>query len=110
MTFAFTLTSVLFFGVLLLVGGLFQLAQAFTCRGWKAVLWHVLIGLLYVAAGIDIIYNPVRASAILTLHPGRYPDRSRRVSHHHGHSDPGRRWTGGTGRCCRASCPSCWAA
>ena len=67
MTFALTLTSVLFFGVLLLVGGLFQLAQAFTCRGWKAVLWHVLIGLLYVAAGIDIIYNPVRASEILTL-------------------------------------------
>ena len=66
-TFAFTLTSVLFFGVLLLVGGLFQLAQAVTCRGWKAVLWHVLIGLLYVAAGIDIIYNPVRASEILTL-------------------------------------------
>jgi uncharacterized membrane protein HdeD (DUF308 family) len=27
----------------------------------------VLIGLLYVAAGIDIIYNPVRASEILTL-------------------------------------------
>jgi uncharacterized membrane protein HdeD (DUF308 family) len=67
MTFAFTVTSVLVFGVLLLVGGLFQLVQAFTCRGWKAVLWHVLIGLLYVAAGIDIIYNPVRASAVLTL-------------------------------------------
>jgi uncharacterized membrane protein HdeD (DUF308 family) len=67
MTFALTLTSVLFFGILLLVGGLFQLAQAFTCKGWKAVLWHVLIGLLYVAAGIDIIYNPVRASEILTL-------------------------------------------
>jgi uncharacterized membrane protein HdeD (DUF308 family) len=67
MTFALTLTSVLFFGVLLLVGGLFQLVQAFTCRGWKAVLWHVLIGLLYVAAGIDIIYDPVRASAVLTL-------------------------------------------
>ncbi len=67
MTFALTLTSVLFFGVLLLVGGTFQIAQAFTCKGWKAVLWHVLIGLLYVAAGIDIIYNPVRASEILTL-------------------------------------------
>jgi len=67
MTFALTLTSVLFFGVLLLVGGTFQIAQAFTCKGWKAVLWHVLIGLLYVAAGIDIIYNPMRASEILTL-------------------------------------------
>lgn len=67
MTFAFTLTSVLFFGILLLVGGTFQLAHAFTCKGWKGVLWHVLIALLYIAAGIDIIADPVRASAVLTL-------------------------------------------
>ena len=65
--FAFTLTSVWFFGVLLLVGGMFQLAHAVTCKGWKSVLWHVLIALLYVAAGIDIIADPVRASAVLTL-------------------------------------------
>lgn len=67
MTFAFTLTSVLFFGVLLLVGGLSQLVHTLTCKGWKSVLWHVLIALLYIAAGIDIIMDPVRASAVLTL-------------------------------------------
>lgn len=67
MTFAFTLTSVLFFGVLLLVGGVFQLVHAITCQGWKSILWHVLIALLYVAAGIDIIVDPIRASSVLTL-------------------------------------------
>lgn len=67
MTFALTLASVLLFGVLILVAGLFQLVHAFTCKGWKSVLWHVLIALLYIAAGVDIIMDPARASVILTL-------------------------------------------
>jgi uncharacterized membrane protein HdeD (DUF308 family) len=67
MTFALTLASVLFFGVLILVAGVFQLVHAFTCTGWKPVLWHVLIALLYIAAGVDIMLNPARASLILTL-------------------------------------------
>ncbi len=67
MTFALTLASVLFFGVLILAAGLFQLVHAFTCKGWKSVLWHVLIALLYIAAGVDIIMDPARASVILTL-------------------------------------------
>jgi uncharacterized membrane protein HdeD (DUF308 family) len=67
MTFALTLASVLFFGALILVGGLFQVAQAFSCKGWKSVLGHVLIALLYIAAGILIIKDPVLASGVLTL-------------------------------------------
>jgi len=67
MTFALTLASVLFFGVLILAAGLFQLVHAFTCKGWKSVLWHVLIALLYIAAGVDIIMDPARASVVLTL-------------------------------------------
>jgi uncharacterized membrane protein HdeD (DUF308 family) len=67
MSFALTLASVLFFGVLILVAGVFQLVHAFTCTGWKSVLWHVLIALLYIAAGVDIMLDPARASVILTL-------------------------------------------
>lgn len=67
MTFALTLASVLFFGVLILVAGVVQLVHAFTCTGWKSVLWHILIALLYIAAGVDIMLNPARASLILTL-------------------------------------------
>jgi uncharacterized membrane protein HdeD (DUF308 family) len=66
MTFALTLATVLFFGALILVGGLFQLIQAFSCKGWKSVLGHVLIALLYIAAGILIIKdgcNPSSAPA-----------------------------------------------
>jgi uncharacterized membrane protein HdeD (DUF308 family) len=67
MTFALTLATVLLFGALILVGGLFQLGHSFTCKGWKSVLGHVLIALLYLAAGFVIITDPVLASDVLTL-------------------------------------------
>jgi len=43
MTFGLTLASVLFFGVLLVVGGLGQLVHAFTCQGWNR--WQPSAGL-----------------------------------------------------------------
>ncbi len=67
MTFALTVASVLLFGVLFLVGGGFQLIQALKCKGWKGIIWHILIAVLYVAAGIVVIRNPVGASVMLTL-------------------------------------------
>jgi uncharacterized membrane protein HdeD (DUF308 family) len=67
MTFGLTLVSVLFFGVLLIVGGVFQVFDAFKCKGWKSTLWHVLIALLYIAAGALMVYDPLLASVTLTL-------------------------------------------
>ena len=67
MTFGLTLASVMFFGVLLAVGGVAQLIDAFKCKGWKSTLWHVLIALLYVAGGTLIVVDPVLASATFTL-------------------------------------------
>ena len=67
MTFAFTMVSVLFFGVILIIGGLIQLIQVWRCKGWKGIVWHVLIGLLYIAAGIFVVVNPPGAAITLTL-------------------------------------------
>ena len=67
MTFGLTLASVLFFGVLLVVVGIFQLVHVFMCKGWKSVLWHGLIALLYMWGGIVMIVDPVLASSVLTL-------------------------------------------
>lgn len=67
MTFGLTLASVLLFGILLIVGGIFQLVDAFKCQGWKSTVWHVLIALLYIAGGVLIIFDPILASATLTL-------------------------------------------
>ena len=67
MSFAMTLATVMLFGALLAVGGVFQLVNAFPLRGSKSVLWHVLIALLYFAAGIVIFTDPVFASLWLTM-------------------------------------------
>jgi uncharacterized membrane protein HdeD (DUF308 family) len=67
MTFGLTMATVVFFGALILAAGLLQLVQAFGCKGWKGMLAHVLIALLYVAAGILILVDPILASSLLTL-------------------------------------------
>ena len=67
MTFGLTLISVVFFGALLIVGGTFQLIDAFKCQGWKGALWHILIALLYIAGGLLIVVDPLLASETLTL-------------------------------------------
>ena len=58
-TVLLTFTSVFFFGVLLLVNGGAQLIHTFWCRGWKSMLSHILIGILYVLAGLSIVGDPV---------------------------------------------------
>ncbi|MCB1804230.1 MAG: HdeD family acid-resistance protein [Candidatus Competibacteraceae bacterium] len=67
MLFALTVVSVLFFGFLLLIGGGLQLLQAFHRKGWKDLLLHVLIAILYLLAGILAITDPIAASTAFTL-------------------------------------------
>ncbi len=67
MTFWLTLATVFIFGVLLLIGGGVQIFQAFKCKGWESILWHVLIAVLYVLAGLIIMDDPLMASTVLTL-------------------------------------------
>jgi uncharacterized membrane protein HdeD (DUF308 family) len=62
-----TIASVQLFGVLLLVGGVVQLLNAFQCKGWKGMLGQVAIALLYIAAGVVCIADPLGASGVLTL-------------------------------------------
>ncbi len=67
MTFLLTEISVVFFGVLLVVGGVFQLLDAIKCRGWKSIAWHVLIALLYVGTGLLMVLHTELAALSLTL-------------------------------------------
>jgi len=67
MSVALTTVSVIFFGVLLLIGGGLQLVEAFRHTGWKSTLWHILIALVYLAAGGLTIHNPLSAAVALTF-------------------------------------------
>jgi len=66
MAFFLTLASVLYFGVLVMIVGVVQVVHAAKCSGWKSVVLHVLIGLLYVVAGFVIVARPLLASLVLT--------------------------------------------
>jgi len=67
MTGALTLASVLFFGIMLLIGGIGQIIDTFSCKGWKSVVWHILIALAYLVAGAILIYDPVGGALALTF-------------------------------------------
>jgi uncharacterized membrane protein HdeD (DUF308 family) len=67
MTVFLTLAGILYFGILLLVAGGAQIVHAFKAKGWKSIVLSVLIAILYLLSGIVVIYNPLAASATLTL-------------------------------------------
>jgi len=65
--FASTLAMVTVSGFLFLVGGAAEIGVGMHARSWGHFFLWVLGGLLYVAAGVLCILNPLLASAILTL-------------------------------------------
>lgn len=67
MTYALTIVSVLWFGVLALVGGGAQVIDSFKYKGWSSFLAHIVLGLLYIAAGVVMVALPVQSALWLTL-------------------------------------------
>jgi uncharacterized membrane protein HdeD (DUF308 family) len=56
-----------FFGWLLLIAGIAHLVYAWSERGAGAVIWQVLIGVVYVIAALYMLVLPVAGMAALTL-------------------------------------------
>lgn len=62
-----TAVTVYLVGFMMIVAGVGEIISAFRLSGWaRSVLW-VLIGILYIAAGIMAIRNSLLAAVILTL-------------------------------------------
>jgi uncharacterized membrane protein HdeD (DUF308 family) len=66
-TFAATLASVVFFGVLLLIEGITEVIHAVMVRNWRSFALHLLAAALYLIVGLFMLEDPVRAAAVLTL-------------------------------------------
>jgi len=62
-----TFATVLVFGILLLLGALFQVVTALWGRNWRGFFLHLLAGVLYLIAGVFMIENPLEAAMGLTL-------------------------------------------
>ena len=65
--FAAGLVGTIFFGCLVLVSGIAHLAYAWFGRKDGGVLWQILIGLIYLIAGVTMLLLPVNAVFALTL-------------------------------------------
>lgn len=66
-SFAATLTTVLVFGIVLIVAGTAQVINAFLVRSWRGFFVYALVGVLHVLVGGFMAEHPLRAAAVLTL-------------------------------------------
>jgi uncharacterized membrane protein HdeD (DUF308 family) len=59
--------AVVFFGLLLLAGGIALVVSSFWTGQWSGFLVNLLVGLLYLVTGIFIIHAPLEGAVALTL-------------------------------------------
>ncbi|HWF17876.1 MAG TPA: HdeD family acid-resistance protein [Verrucomicrobiae bacterium] len=62
-----TLISVMIFGWLLLIGGIFQAVHAFWVRPWSGLMLQLFIGVLNIVVGLLMVLNPGASALALTL-------------------------------------------
>ncbi len=61
-----TLISIVFIGLMFLIGGVAQSIDVFKSKQWKVAVWHGLIALFYFLGGCLIVWDPLLASTIIT--------------------------------------------
>jgi uncharacterized membrane protein HdeD (DUF308 family) len=62
-----TIASTLVFGWLFIVAGIVQIIYAFRSQGIGQTIWKLLLGIIYLVAGIYIVANPAMGALALTL-------------------------------------------
>jgi uncharacterized membrane protein HdeD (DUF308 family) len=62
-----TRVTVFVVGIMMLISGIAEVINAFQLRSWGKFLLWLLVGLLYIAAGLVTFVNPLLAAAALTL-------------------------------------------
>ncbi len=62
-----TVVSVFLVGIMMLIAGIAEVINAFQVRTWGKFLLWLLLGALYIVAGILTFDNPLLAAAVLTL-------------------------------------------
>jgi uncharacterized membrane protein HdeD (DUF308 family) len=61
-----TVVGTMFIGIVAIVGGVFEIIHAFWTKGWGGFIWQIILGILYVIAGIYLVTRPVGGALALT--------------------------------------------
>ncbi len=61
-----TLISVKLIGLIAIIAGAFEIVHAFWTRGWGGFAWQILLGAIYVAFGLVLLYEPASGAIVLT--------------------------------------------
>ena len=62
-----TVSAIYVIGVMMIMAGATEIATAFSVKEWGRFALWLLLGLLYVAAGVICFFRPFEAAAIVTL-------------------------------------------
>lgn len=62
-----TFITIFFLGGLMLAGGIVKLIYSFWAKNWSGFFLSLLVGILYVVAGVLLLGKPVQSAAALTL-------------------------------------------
>jgi uncharacterized membrane protein HdeD (DUF308 family) len=65
--FLSTIAAKVAIGWIFLIAGIFELIHAFSVKRWAGFFWTLLIGLLYIAAGIWLAFFPLTGILTLTI-------------------------------------------
>lgn len=65
--FITTLTTVIVFGALVLVGGVVELINSLWARAWRGFFLHLMAGVLYAVVGLFMMAHPGPTAAGITL-------------------------------------------
>lgn len=62
----FSAVGAIIIGIAAIVGGAFEIIHAFWTKGWGGFIWQIILGILYIIAGIFILSNPIEGVLALT--------------------------------------------
>ena len=62
-----TIVSTIFIGYTAIVAGAFEIIHAFWTKGWGGFIWHIVLGILYIAFGWMVVSQPASGALILTF-------------------------------------------